>query len=372
MPINFKSLLKRNRLLHFLITYYRDKQFRRAFNSYLKSKPLQKNHKQIQRELNLIRKYWGCPPYHYYLYKLYEKNLSDEQLLDYVAPFYYTNIYWAERHIGLNKSLYDSKFFQHQLFARLNIPSLDIIAMINGEQLTDFQNNHLTFDDLITKYLKNENSALFLKPEYGAGGSGIIKLYKKEGQLYLNNTLISSGEIYDLLPKNKNYLIQERFVQSAKMTLINEYTVNTLRICTQAKGNEIFVPLCILRMGIKNSFIDNFCAGGLVAIVDVNDGSLSDYAQTKELDRKYYEHPDSHFVFKGQKIENWHEIKALILKYSRLISECKDLGWDVAIGDDGIKIIEINVQQGLDHQLVYNGFRKVLNIFPENEQGIKD
>jgi hypothetical protein len=365
MITKVKNLLKKNRILHFWVTYYRDKDFRRSYQNYLKPNPFKKTRKIVRRELEMIRNYWGCPPYHYYLYNLYEQKLSDDQLLDYIAPFYYYNIYWEKRHLGLKQSRYWSKYFQYQLFKKFDIPTMDIIAMIRNGALLNMQNKYMSFNELVEKYLTNGNNALFLKPEYGRGGKGIVLLSKKDDKVFLNNEPISIEKIISRLSSNENYIIQERFVQSHKMTEINRHSVNTLRIGTRLNNDEITVSFCMLRMGTNNSFVDNMSSGGIIIIVDTNDGTLADYAQSPDAKRKYYMHPNSQYVFKNGRIENWHEIKSQIIKYAYLLHECKDLGWDVAISDTGIKILEINIYFALDQQPAYNGMRKILNVYPE-------
>lgn len=363
--MDLKRFLKKSTLLYFAVGYYRDKQIREAFNSYFKPDPLKKSRKEVRRELRMLKEYWQCPPSHYFLYKLYKKKLSDQQLLDFLPPFYYYNVYWAGRHPGLDKDLYESKIYQHELFTRLNIPSVPVVAIYKDGFLSGPDNKHLSIDSLIKEYLTDEDKALFIKPEYGSGGHGILKLSYQSGQLYLNDKVTEKSNLISRLSGDVNYIFQERFIQSKKMAQINSSSVNTLRICTQERNGKIIIPLCILRMGIKNSFIDNFCSGGLLNIINVNDGSLKEYAQTKELQKKYFEHPDSQYIFKGCRIENWEDIVTIIIGYSHLLREWKDLGWDVAIGEEGFKILEVNVQQGLDHQLAYNGFRQVLKIYPE-------
>lgn len=363
-----KSFLKKNRILHFLVTYYRDEEFRRDYRRYLKDNPSKKSKESIKKEIKMIRDYWGRYPfhiyYHYYRYGLYEKNLTNDQLLDYIPPFYYYNIYWERRHTGVNRSLYESKLFQHQLFTKYSIPSIDNIAFVKKGELFGPDNEHLTINDVIENQLQNENDALFFKPEFGRGGSGIVFLNRGKNGLLLNNRSVSVEEILSSLSKDEDYLVQDRFIQNFKMAKINQSSVNTLRVYTQERGGEVVVPACILRMGINNSIVDNFAQGGLINIIDVDSGNLSEFAQTNKVDRKYYEHPDSHYVFKDSRIENWMEIKSDIIKYAYLLNECKDLGWDVAIGKKGFKILEINIQYGMDIQLVYGGMRKILNLYP--------
>ena len=356
---NIKNFLRRNRFLYFLVTYYREKEFRRDYHKYLRRDRSKKSNEEIRHDIKSIRNHWGFQPfyifYHYYRYKLYEKNLTEDQLLDYIPPFYFYNIYWEKRHPGLDRSLYESKIFQHELFSRLGIPKVDILSIVRKRVMSGLNNEKLILTEFIEKHLTSEDDALFFKPEYGRGGAGIFLLTKKNKILYLNNQPILAEKVLHHLKSNVNYIVQKRLFQSKSFSEINESSVNTLRIYTQDKGGEIIVPACILRMGVNNSFVDNFAQGGLINIIDVETGNLGEYAQTNKVDKKYYEHPDSKYVFKNSKIESWHEIKSLIIKYAALLNECKDPGWDVAITDTGIKILEINVQYGLDIQNIYGG-----------------
>jgi len=181
----------------------------------------------------------------------------------------------------------------------------------------------------------------------------------------MNNKPCSIEKVSEAFTNGENYIIQERFIQSESMSKINKSSVNTLRIYTQIRDGKAVLAACILRMGVNNSFVDNLSQGGLMNIINVNTGLLSDFAQIKLDDKKYFEHPDSKYVFKGNKINNWQEIKSRIIEYSSLLCECKDLGWDVAIGENGFKVLEINIAHGIDHpQMVFGGMRRILQVFP--------
>jgi len=351
-----------------VVYWVRDKEFRASYNNYIKDNHSVKSSTIVRKELDLIRKYWGCPPYHYYRYKLYLKKLSEAELLDYIPPYYYYNIYWESRHIGLDKSKYESKFFQHKLFEKYDIPAIEIIARKIHGNLINVNNEPITINFLIEEQLKTDDDALFFKPEYGRGGNGIVKLTKKSGNLQLNDQAISIENILPSLSQDEDYLIQNRFVQSKKMAEINEYSVNTLRVYSQRKGNEILIPACILRMGVNNSFVDNFAQGGIINIIDVENGNLSEYAESNKVDVKYYEHPRTKYVFSGKKVENWDEIKSKIKEFSSYLTACNEIGWDVAISETGFKILEINIRFGLDIQLVYGGMRRIFGVYPTKYQ----
>jgi hypothetical protein len=288
-------------------------------------------------------------------------------LLDYIPPYYYFNIYWEKRNRQLNETLYQSKIYQQQLFAEYNIPSVEVIATVKNNFIYNSEGAPITIIDLIAKYLEKDDDALFCKPEYGRGGAGIIHISQRNDEVLLNNKPVSIEKIMSFFRNDRRYVIQERFIQSEAMARINTSSVNTLRIYTQLKDDRVVLPACILRMGVNNSFVDNLSQGGLMNLINVDDGSLSDYAKIKLEDKKYFEHPDSKYIFKNSNIDNWQEIKSQIIKYSYLFSECKDLGWDVAIGEKGIKVLEINIQHGIDHpQMIFGGMRRILGVYPND------
>ena len=260
MISKIKNILKKNHFLHFLVTFYRDEEFRRILSVFIQIQIFKEIKKIARRELKLIRDYWGCPPYHYYLYNLYRKELSDDQLLDYIPPFYYYCIYWEKRNIGLNKSSYWSKVFQHQLFKKYNIPSMDIVGIIQDGELLSPNNESLRLNEFIESYLRNNNDALFIKPEYGRGGKGISLLTRKDGTIFLNYKPTSVEKIIPSLIPGEKYIVEERFKQSRQMSEINNYSVNTLRIGTKVNNDETIVSFCMLRMGTNNSFVDNMSA----------------------------------------------------------------------------------------------------------------
>ena len=67
--------------------------------------PNKKSRFKIRKEIKLCKDFWGCYPFHYFRYKLYEKNreMTETELLDYVPefffyelflPFYDSKLYW--------------------------------------------------------------------------------------------------------------------------------------------------------------------------------------------------------------------------------------------------------------------------------------
>ncbi len=373
MTISPKALLKKSSFIYSIVIFFKDKEFRKSYLRYLNKNPKKKSRTEVKKDLKLLIKYWNCPSQYYYLYDLYIKKLPEDQLLDYIPPYYYYNIYWEKRNKHVNKKLFESKIFQDSLFKVHKIPSIKILAIIKSRVVHNCENLPMTIYDLLKNYLKYDNSVLVCKPEFGAGGKGIILVSRNKGVYLVNNKPAAEEKILSYFGRNENYIVQEQFVQSKEMARINNSSVNTLRIFTQIKDNKVVLPACILRMGLNNSFVDNLSQGGLMNIVNVDNGFLSDYALKGLGDKRYNEHPDSKYVFKNNKINNWEEIKSEIIKYAHLLKECKDIGWDIAVGEKGFKVLEINISHGMYYsQILYGGMRKILGIYPELYNGNND
>lgn len=60
----------------------------------------------------------------------------------------------------------------------------------------------------------------------------------------------------------------------------------------------------ILRAGVGNSVVDNYCQGGSIYEVDLNTGLVCSFGQSKN-NSKSYVHPGTDIVMLGYKIPNW-------------------------------------------------------------------
>lgn len=79
----------------------------------------------------------------------------------------------------------------------------------------------------------------------------------------------------------------------------------------------------------------------------------------------FYTHPDTGFVFKGAKIQNWNEVLRQIQDIVSKVTEYKTVGWDIAIGEDKAYAIEFNLGWGIEHaQVIAGGLRRRMGIYP--------
>ena len=194
-----------------------------------------------------------------------------------------------------------------------------------------------TMDETLFESMISQHRRLFIKPLDDQEGHGI--------RVIENVDKASISKVFCEL-KNENVLIEESIIQHPMMNFGNT-SVNTVRIitCLDTKGNT-HILRAALRVGIGKAVVDNFSAGGALYDIDVDSGRIDNKGIGHD-GRKYIYHPGTDICMLGYQIPNWDILVKGVVKASKLIPQCRFIGWDVAITDDGIELIEGNHNPGL-------------------------
>src|SRR5699024_5966018 len=136
-----------------------------------------------------------------------------------------------------------------------NIPSTDQIAKIENQQLFDNKNILLAKNKnkIKTEFIQiiNKHTNVFVKPDNSNQGRGIFKIDK--------DNLYKINEINF----NKTHTIEKTINQHNLLSEMNPNCINTLRVITVRKNDEIHIPNCLLRLGTGVSNVDNAASGGI-------------------------------------------------------------------------------------------------------------
>ena len=176
-----------------------------------------------------------------------------------------------------------------------------------------------------------------VKPAYAAFGKSVRK---EQISMYE-----SAEEAYKFYNRN-GVVIEELIEQGEAMSRIHADSVNTLRLPTVIIRDEngeqqvkLFHPS--LRVGQGTSFVDNFSAGGLSALIDPDTGVIyTDGADKKGHGFEY--HPDSGVKFKGFQIPEWEKAVAMVREAAMMVPDNHYCGWDLAYGKQGWCMVEAN------------------------------
>ena len=184
----------------------------------------------------------------------------------------------------------------------------------------------------------------------GRHGEYVVKpVYAAFGKAVRIENIAMYDSVEDAHEHYRKYgaVIEEKIEQGWEMARIHEGSVNTLRIPTVIIRNEknepeirLFHPS--LRMGREGSFVDNFSAGGISALIDPDSGVI--YTDGADKKGHSYEcHPDSKVKFKGFGIPRWEEAVAMVKEAAMMIPDNHYCGWDLAFARDrGWCMVEAN------------------------------
>ena len=182
-----------------------------------------------------------------------------------------------------------------------------------------------------------------IKPSIDSGGGKNVKLI----DLTLKDNNIKILDLF--MEYKKDYVIQEVLQQSKIMASLNPTSLNTIRMVTYLRPNEVVVLSAMVRMGVEGSVTDNVSAGG-ISVNILGEGLLDKNAYNglkRIVSKKVEGRPLNTF-----KIPNYLGVveKAKILH--KQVPYFKNISWDFALNQNNAPIlIEYNVfGQGIDQQ----------------------
>lgn len=220
--------------------------------------------------------------------------------------------------------------------------NVDAIEVLNNKQLFNKQlapyvkrkwlySKEMEYDQFVE--LCNVYESLIVKPSDGEQGKGIYTINTKEEKHRID-------EVYKEL-KAGAFMIEE-FVKQHPGMVYNNKSVNTLRVYTILDRNgEAHLMKALLRVGTGDSIVDNYHHGGCVYDLDLYTGRITS-PSLKMSGEEVFIHPGTDIFMLGQVVPNWDKLVVDIKEAHKLLPGCRYIGWDVAVTQTGIEIIEGN------------------------------
>ncbi len=193
------------------------------------------------------------------------------------------------------------------------------------------------------------------------GGKGFKLLECTENGYSVNRQPCERADIEKLFSDTDDYLIEEYCEQSDFENQLFPYSVNTIRLITVIhKDGEIEPIVALQRMGMDaGKCVDNACAGGLYAQIELNTGKLSAARSHAKayINQEFSSHPVTMAQIEGVVIPGWQDI---VEKFVRLHGELRFTGlkfiaWDIALTQGGVKVIEANASCSMDFAQTFHG-----------------
>lgn len=231
------------------------------------------------------------------------------------------------------------------------VKNAGIIKKYNNKEYMHYLNNKIEFNNKFKKYLKRDYIDL------NKATLGEFKKFCKDKEYVIAKELDNSGgkgitkestknikELYNKLKENKQYLVEELIVQNKKISKLNPSSVNTLRIFTFYDQNEVHILNSILKIG-NSGFVDNFSSGGMYTFLDDNGKVICPAIDVN--DNKISVHPVTKEKIIGFEVPNFNKAIKMVKEAAKEIKEIRYIGWDVAILENDVSIVEGNEFPGV-------------------------
>ena len=273
-------------------------------------------------------------------YVNYKLNINNYK--DYISEYER----WKMREInGPYKFIFDNKIVSHDYFKQYFDVAKNL-GWVKKGSIYDFSGGVYSKQETID-LLKRQGKTI-LKPNHGGGGKNVY-LITYDKNFLLNKEVIDESSLFEFIINKNDYLLNQYVNQHSYASTVYDQTVNTIRVVTVFDYDAGFskVVAAIHRFGTVATIpVDNVSSGGLVSLIDLKTGELSEAKSTISL-KSYHNHPDSSQRIKGVVIPRWNDVLSQIRSVSDLIPFAKLIAWDVVMTEEGFSIIETNASTGV-------------------------
>lgn len=256
---------------------------------------------------------------------------------------YFEYEFWKKK--ACVRKQYITKLYSQKIQKRFNTGSIKVLSdkLIFNEFFKEYRGLlFFTFDHSEDEFIAFVNGCkgnVIAKPITGFSGNGI---YKPDV-----STEEKARAVYKKLKATNDYFCEELFVQTGVLGEIHPYAVNTIRYYTLHDGHEVHRMFAAIRFGGSKDPVDNIHSGGMSCEVDLESGIIVGRGYNLKGD-SFTRHPLSKKIIPGVQIPNWQLVCDTVTKAANLCPEIGYIGWDIAVSNESVCLIEGNECANVD------------------------
>ncbi len=176
-----------------------------------------------------------------------------------------------------------------------------------------------------------------VKPDHGSLGKN-IKVFD-----YTNDKDVI--DLYNYSFAGDQLVCEEFIKQHQLLTEFNPASVNTVRVVTLFCDDVVKIISAAIKFGAGDSIVDNMHRGGVGAQIDIDTGIVSTFGFDYKYN-KFTHHPVSNKKIIGLEVPHWDMVKERVIEAHKRVPQCSLYGWDVAITQNDVDIVEANNAPG--------------------------
>lgn len=294
--------------------------------------------KQIQEVFFQYHKVDTC--YHEYYTKMYgsfSPNFIPNDLY-----FNYIDNFYNDRKKAV---VLENKCYFKRMFPTVRQP--EIVCYRLNKFWYSAEDEVISFEKV--KQCVSKEKTIVVKQAIGSsGGHAVIFIDAVEGNLV-------SKFVETINDIDEDIIVQRPVRQHPGLSILNDSSLNTLRVVSLLRENGVTVYSVVLRMGTCGMRVDNESSGGINCGVHF-DGRLRADGHTKSGEI-YKKHPSSKIVFENYQIPHLENVIKTVKQIHPLIPHFRLVSWDFAVAEDGAPVlIEANLNcGGININQVNNG-----------------
>lgn len=233
----------------------------------------------------------------------------------------------------------------------------EVLAVKSGQKVCAYAapNRYLSMAETLD--IVRNAGTVFVKPIGMGKGNGVHRLgatpmsLKNDVESWdLDGRTVTQEEVFALLDGHDDWFLSRYVEQHEALRKLFGGSTNTVRIITfrRPEDGAVEVFFAVLRIGTSQTVpVDNASRGGLVARIDLENGTLSE-ARSLWSSEVHLQHPDTGEQIKGSCVPDWDSVVAEARALAERFPYLKFVAWDILPTDDGPCIIEANTSSGVN------------------------
>lgn len=269
--------------------------------------------KHLGRE---VPTYW-----HQYLYS--RNGIYSEKYIP--ASVYVTSIIYRLNDLQYCPAYVDKGFYD-TLFPDVNRPKT-FIKNVNGFYYDD--KNPISKAEAIDR-CANLKEAIIKPSVFGTWGEGVKLFHSENGIIREMNMPIN-----DLFAQyKKGFIVQSKLEQHPDLARLNPTSVNTIRVMSYRKEDEVIILYAVIRIGRLGKVVDNETAGGIKADIDLQTGRIKGPAFGSPTEKNMPQ-TDSGAVLDNYLIPSFPQVLDFVKSLHQRLPYFRLIGWDISVDTNG-------------------------------------
>ena len=271
-----------------------------------------------------FKKHFGreVPTYwHQYLYS--RNGLYSEKYIP--ASVYSSSIVFNLNNFQFSLAYVDKGFYD-TLFPDVNRPKT-FVKNVNGFYYDD--KNPISREEAVSR-CSNLKEAIIKPTVLGTWGEGVKLFHTENGFVPEMNMTVN-----DLFSHYKNsFIIQSKLEQHPDIAKLNPTSVNTIRVLSYRRDNEVIVLYAVIRIGRMGKVVDNETAGGIKADIDLQTGRIKGPAFGSPTEPNMPQ-TDSGVILDNYQIPSFPKILDFVKSLHLRLPYFRLIGWDISVDTNG-------------------------------------